>query len=177
MMIRYKAASRSVRVETKALKRAKRRQRSTQKALKIAQTIAESIQRDAHSHIAGLVTRCLSAVFGDEAYQFRLVHEQKRNRTEVRAVFVRDGEEMDPMSETGGGAVDVAAFALRLSVLMMRHPPVRRAIIADEPFRFVSEEYRPRLKHLIELLASELDMQIILVTHLRDLECGKIVRI
>jgi DNA repair exonuclease SbcCD ATPase subunit len=149
---------------------------ATAAALEIARGIAEVLQRDAHTRIAGLVTRCLSAVFGDEAYEFRIITEQKRNRTEARAVFVRDGEEFDALSSIGGGVVDVAAFALRVAVILAQDP-VRRLLILDEPMKFVSAEYRPQVRALLETLADELDVQIVLVTHISDLELGKIVRI
>jgi DNA repair exonuclease SbcCD ATPase subunit len=115
-------------------------------------------------------------VFGDEAYEFRIITEQKRNRTEARAVFVRDGEEFDALSSIGGGVVDVAAFALRVAVILAQDP-VRRLLILDEPMKFVSAEYRPQVRALLETLADELDVQIVLVTHISDLELGKIVRI
>jgi DNA repair exonuclease SbcCD ATPase subunit len=149
---------------------------ATAAALEIARGIAEVLQRDAHTRIAVLVTRCLSAVFGDEAYEFRIITEQKRNRTEARAVFVRDGEEFDALSSIGGGVVDVAAFALRVAVILAQDP-VRRLLILDEPMKFVSAEYRPQVRALLETLADELDVQIVLVTHISDLELGKIVRI
>lgn len=145
-------------------------------ALDIARSVAEALQRDVHERIAGLVTRCLSAVFGEDAYEFRILTEQKRGRTEARAVFVRDEEEFDALSSIGGGVVDVAAFALRIAVLLARHDS-RRVFVADEPFRFVSAHYRPQVRYLLEKLSEELDVQFIIVTHIEEFEMGEIINI
>lgn len=148
----------------------------TSEALAIARTVAEDLQRDAHERIAGLVTRCLSAVFGDDAYEFKIVTEQKRGRTEARAVFVRDDEEFDALSSIGGGVIDVAAFALRVSVLLTQ-TNTRRVLLLDESFRFVSADYRPAVRDMLEMLSHELDVQIISVTHISDLEIGNVITI
>jgi ABC-type Fe3+/spermidine/putrescine transport system ATPase subunit len=84
---------------------------------------------------------------------------------------------MDPLDATGGGVCDVAAFALRVACLMLSQPPKRRLLVADEPFRFVSEEYRPAVRQMIETLADELGIQFILVTHATEFEIGKVVRL
>ena len=115
-------------------------------------------------------------MFGEDAYEFRILTEQKRGRTEARAVFVRDEEEFDALSSIGGGVVDVAAFALRIAVLLARTDS-RRVFVADEPFRFVSANYRPQVRYLLEKLAEELDVQFILVTHIQEFEMGEVINI
>jgi len=142
----------------------------------VLQSAAQAVQQEAHHRIADLVSRCLETIF-DDPYEFRIVFEQKRGKTEARLVFVRDGMELDPLGSAGGGVVDVAAFALRLSCLMLVRPPLRRILILDEPFRFVSAEYRPRLRALILQLADELGVQFIMVTHIQELKCGSVVTI
>lgn len=142
-------------------------------AQKIVQAIAEAIQQEAHGRIAGVVSRCLAAVFEDP-YEFRIVFEQSRGRTEARLVFARDGVEVNPIDSSGGGVVDVAAFALRLSCLMLSRPARRRVVVMDEPFRFVSKAYRPAVAMLLMQLAKELQVQFIIVTHFPELAIGKV---
>jgi len=50
-------------------------------------------------------------------------------------------------------------------------------LILDEPFRFLSIEYRPKIRELIQQLSEELDFQFIMVTHAQELEIGEIIRI
>lgn len=150
--------------------------RATEEAQSILQHIATTIQEQAHSKIASVVTRCLEAVF-DDPYEFQITFERKRGKTEAVLSFVRDGQQVHPLSASGGGVVDVAAFALRLACLMLSVPRKRRTLVLDEPFKFVSKEYRHRIRELLETLAEEMDVQFIMVTHIPELECGKVVEI
>lgn len=145
-----------------------------QTAQQIIQQIAQQIQEQAHNQIASVVTKCLEAVF-DEPYTFRILFEKKRGRTEARLIFERDGMEIDPMTGSGGGVIDVASFALRLSCLMLCKPQLRKILILDEPFKFVSEEYRRQIKLLLEQLSEEMKVQFIIITHINELKTGKII--
>lgn len=177
MLSKRSHAAERVKEERKALTVAEDRLANLLEAQTILQKIAQTVQQQAHDRIAAVVSRCLSAVFAEEAYEFRIAFERKRGRTEARLVFVRDGHELSPRSSSGGGVIDVAAFALRLACLMLSRPSLRRLIVLDEPFRFVSSEYRPQLKAMLETLAKEMDVQFVLVTHIEDLEIGKVVEI
>lgn len=140
----------------------------------IAQSVAQAIQQKAHNQIAGVVSKCLETVF-DEPYHFKILFEQKRGRTEARLAFERDGMEIDPLTASGGGVVDVASFALRLSCMMLNKPKLRRVLVMDEPFKFVSQGYRENVRTMLEQLSKELKIQIIMVTHIDELVTGKVV--
>lgn len=151
------------------------RLRILEEAQSLAQSVAEAVQNRGCERIAQLVTRCLG-IF-DEPYTFQIKVERARGRTEARLLLVRDGVEVDPQSGAGGGVLDVAAFALRVACLVLRRPPLRRFLCLDEPFRFVSEEYRPRVRSLLESLSKELGVQFLIVTHDPLLQTGQVVRI
>lgn len=142
----------------------------------IAQTAAAAVQRQAHDQIARVVSRCLAAVF-DDPYTFTITFERKRGRTEARLGLRRGDLETDPRDGVGGGVVDVAAFALRVAALVLSRPARRRLIVLDEPFKWVSAEYRPRLRLMLETLADELAVQFVIVTHFADLQIGKVIEI
>lgn len=174
---RYRAAQRVVKAETTALAEAQATAATAREVHAIFQEASTQTQRLAHSRIAAVASRCLSAVF-DDPYDFRLVFESKRNRTEVRLVFTRGGVDLDdPVDSCGGGVVDVAAFALRLACLMLMHPPRRRLLVLDEPFKHLSREYRPRVAALLQTLTREMGVQIIMVTHDPALCMGRVVEI
>lgn len=145
-------------------------------AQSIAQLVAQAIQQKAHQQIAGVVSKCLSLVF-DEPYNFKIKFEQKRGRTEAQLLFERSGLEIDPMTASGGGVVDVASFALRLSCLLLSKPKLSKVLVLDEPFKFVSEEYRENVRLMLEQLSKEMKLQIIFVTHIPELVTGKVVQL
>jgi ABC-type sugar transport system ATPase subunit len=138
-------------------------------AATIVQTIAQAIQQEAHARVAGVVTRCLAAVFPDP-YEFRIEFDRKRGRTEARM-------EIDPQTAAGGGVVDVAAFALRLSAILLAQPQRRRVMVLDEPFKFLSADRRDAVRDLLETLSAELGVQFVIVTHIDELQAGTVVRI
>jgi DNA repair exonuclease SbcCD ATPase subunit len=173
----YLHAKTTARKERQRLKQLRGLVRAAMEAQALIQAVAAEVQGKAQRKVSALVSRCLREVFGEHAYLFRLKLEAKRGKTEARPVFVRDGKELDPVDESGLGQVDVAAFALRLAALLLHNPPVRRMMVLDEPFKWVSEEYLPRVRDLLEALATELGVQIVMSTHLRELEVGNVIRI
>ena len=145
-------------------------------ARKLLQEAAQAVQQRAHARIAATVGRCLTAVF-DEPYAFDISFEQKRGRTEAVLTFERGGYKVDPLSQTGGGVVDVCSFALRLASLLASRPPRRRLMVMDEPFKHLYKGNRPAVRQLLEQLASELGVQMIIVTHDPALQIGKVVQL
>jgi DNA repair exonuclease SbcCD ATPase subunit len=146
-----------------------------QTAVSIVQTVAQSIEQAVHNKIAVVVSNCLEAIF-DDPYTFKITFERKRNRTEAQLLFTRNGMDVDPMTAAGGGAVDVAAFALRVACLTIQKH-LQQVLILDEPFRFVSREFRPRIRALIESLSRDLGIQFLIVTHMDVLRTGTVVTI
>lgn len=131
------------------------------------QIIAKSTQSQVKVHIEDLVTRALEAVFPDP-YTFCVDFEMKRNKTEAKLLFERGGNKVDPMDSTGGGAVDIAAFALRIALWAIgKSSPT---LIFDEPFRFLSSGYQSKAGELLKELSRLLGVQFIIVTHNVNLE-------
>jgi len=135
----------------------------SEQAHAIILNIAQTIQQTVHARISNTVTRCLNSVFSDP-YEFQIQFERKRGKTEARMVFLRDGLVLDdPLNQVGGGVIDVAAFGLRLACIMMIRPRRRRLLVLDEPLKNVrGKDNRMRVRMLLESLAEEMDMQIIL---------------
>ena len=148
----------------------------------LLQSVAQEIQQEVHSRIAGVVSRSLEAIFDDRAYEFQIIFDKKRGRTEARLAFVRDGLVLDnPAEEVGGGVIDVAAFALRLACLSLIRPPVRKVLILDEPFAKIRGiAYRRRVRDLLTQLSEEMGIQIILNVDIEsypEFELGKVVEV
>ena len=172
----FRASRQTVKTESICLLELEDKLSFAQDAQNILQHVAQAVQQEAHDRIAGVVSKCLETVF-DEPYEFKIVFDRKRGKTEAKLLFSRNGMDVDPLTASGGGVVDVAAFALRLACLVLTRPPTRRIIVADEPFRFVSAEYRGRVRRLLETLSEEMKVQFVMVTHIDALKCGKVVEL
>ncbi len=171
-------ACRQVKEEKECLTEAKQHTLDVQQAQKIVQELAEQIQHQVHARIAGVVTRCLKTVFEEDAPEFRISFVQRRGRTEADLRFVRNGNEYEPKGASGCGAIDVAAFALRLVALLLKKPAGRRLLIFDEPMRFLNgERYQERVAELIQSLADEFKVQFIIATDDEFLKLGKVVEL
>jgi len=124
-------AVQKVREEKRLLGEAKEQLLACQEAQGLIQHTAQDLQAKAHGQIASVVSRCLEAVFGEDAYEFRITFERKRGKTEARLSFIRNDNELDPKEASGGGAIDVAAFALRLACLLLSRPRQRLLIVVN----------------------------------------------
>lgn len=172
----YTRASQQVEEETTAIAECKETESHVAEAGVILQVVAQEVQQQAHDRIAGVVSRCLTAVFSDP-YTFQIHFDKKRGRTEARLVFFRDGNEIHPTMGASGGVKEVAAFALRVACLMLTKPAPRKILFLDEPFGGVDVFNRPRVAELLLTLAEELGIQFVLVTHQEDFTVGTIVEI
>ena len=141
----------------------------------ILNTYARKVQEEVHLYLEELVSAALSIVF-DEPYEFHISRSDSLTKSEARMLFRRNKMLVDPMDAAGGGVVDVAAFALRLGcILLQKGTP--RLLILDEPFKFVSKNYLPRVQELLHHLSSKYEFRIIMVTHLSELETGEVIRL
>lgn len=159
----YRAAAAGVKQDTHAVLDAEDRENYTLEAQSILQSTAVVIQQKAHDRIAGVVSRCLEAVF-DDPYEFKIQFVQKRGKTEANLLFVRRGLVLeDPINSVGGGVLDVAAFALRVACLVLEKPLKRRLLVLDEPFsRLRGQQNRERMRDLVESLAEDFGVQFVL---------------
>jgi len=162
--------------EAAALKQSQKHLEHSRQAQEVLQLLAQAVQQKAHERIAHVVSSCLSAVF-DDPYEFHIEFERKRGRTEASLRFRRRGLEVDPLTASGGGVVDVAAFALRIACLVMHRPRLSRVLIMDEPFKFVSAQYQEGVRTMLEQISQEMKVQIVLVTHDLNLATGKVLEL
>jgi len=169
----YRHAVASVKDERAGLADLKAAEQIARDGQTVLQLVAHAVQEKAIRQIEKVVTHAIRTVGWD--YDFKLKVERKRGKTEAKPVFVRDGHEVDPRYGAGGGVTDVAAFALRLIVLKMSTPKLRQLVVLDEPFRGINgEEYRRRAAELVERLAADLNVQVVLATGHDWLRIGEV---
>jgi len=142
----------------------KRSLRRHEQAREVIREVGLKTQQQLQYHISDITSLALEAVFNDP-YQLVVEFVQRRNKTECDLFFRRDGQRMDPLSASGGGAVDVASFALRIASWSMEHPKPRNVIILDEPLRFLSANHQEKASVMIKEISKKLGIQFIIVTH------------
>jgi chromosome segregation ATPase len=135
-----------------------------EQAKEIIRLVGLKTQQQLQYHISDITSLALSSVF-PEPYELKVEFLQRRNKTECDLLFVRDGKEIDPLEASGYGAVDVAAFALRIASWSMDVDRSRNIIILDEPMRFLSDGYQENASKMIKEVSEKLGIQFIIVTH------------
>lgn len=147
-----------------------------EQAQTIMQLVAQATQEELKYHISELVTLALTAVF-DENIEFEVDFQQRRNQTEADLWFLREGEREHPLNASGGGLVDVAAFALRVSLWSLQKPRCRPILILDEPFQHVKgEAANIRAIQMVKEVSNRMKLQVIMVSDervpLEEIEAG-----
>lgn len=146
------------------LRTGKRNLHRHEQAREIIREVGLATQRELQFHISDITSLALEAVFPDP-YALSVEFVQRRNKTECDLFFVRGDDKIDPLTASGGGAVDVAAFALRIASWSMARPRSRNVIVLDEPLRFLSVDLQERASMMIKELSEKLGLQFIIVTH------------
>ena len=142
------------------------------KLLEQAQAFLQKVAQDTQSQlkfqIEDIVNLALETCFPNE-YQFQLQFNIARGKTDAELVFLsqKTGRLIDPMNASGGGVVDLTAFALRIASYALEQG-VDNVIILDEPFRFVSKDLVDRAGEILKVLSTKLGLQIIIVTHIPE---------
>jgi hypothetical protein len=130
----------------------------------IVRKVGLETQKELEYNISEIVNMALEIVF-DDPYKLKVEFVQRRNKTECDLFFERDKNLIKPLDDSGGGALDVASFALRLASWTMQTPHTMPLLLLDEPFKHLKgEESNLRVLEMIHKLGHELGLQIIMVS-------------
>lgn len=133
-----------------------------QKALEFIKDIALQTQGQLEFQLGDMVSAGLNTVF-DQAYEFVVKFELRRDKTECDLFFKKQDELVDPLLFSGLGAADVAAFALRCASWSMVNK-YRNTLLLDEPFKHLKGvKENKRVLKLMKLLSDKLKLQIICI--------------
>ncbi|MFP4025767.1 MAG: hypothetical protein ACLFVR_14685 [Thiohalospira sp.] len=135
-----------------------------EQAREIMREVSLKTQQQLQYHISDITTLALDAVF-PEPYALIAEFVKRRNKIDCDLYFVRDGEKIDPINASGGGAVDVAALSLRVASWSMNRPRTRNTIILDEPMRFLSRDLQEKASLMLKEISKKLNIQFIIITH------------
>ena len=135
---------------------------AVEKAQVLFQTVAQQTQEKLRFHIEDIVQSALDTCYPGR-YEFKVIFEIKRGKTEARIILDREGQELPPQDATGGGIVDLISFSLRLAAWSLsKTDPL---IILDEPWKWLSVNLRPLAGEILKGLSTKMGLQIVMVTH------------
>ena len=155
---------RNIAETTEEVKDLKRDLRRHEQAREIVKKVGVETQKQLSYQIGDITSLALDAVFTDP-YELVVDFVQRRNKTECDLLFAKSDSRIDPLSASGGGVVDVAAFALRVASWSMQNPRSRNVIIMDEPMRFLSRDLQEKASQMLKEISEKLGLQFIIITH------------
>ena len=133
------------------------------KARWILNTIIGETQQSFKEKVESLTTTALQSVF-KRKFEFKLIFEEKRNKTTIRPAIFEDGEEFTPKDEMGGSALNIVSFVLQIIFVILEQPQRRRFLILDEPFHWMGN-LKEKAGQMMKELSEKLAFQILFVTH------------
>ncbi len=141
----------------------KKQLRAHEKAKEVIRQVGLKTQQQLSYNISEITSMALNAVL-KEPYDLEIEFVERRNKTECDIFFKRDGNIIDPY-DGGGGAVDVAAFALRVASWSMQRPRSRNTLLLDEPFKHLKgEEANRKMLEMVHQVSTKLGLQIVMVS-------------
>lgn len=138
--------------------------------------VALETQEQLRYHISEIVTLAMDAVL-DDPYELEVDFVPKRGKTECELWFKRDGERMRPIDATGGGTVDIGAFALRIALWTLKVNKTRNTLVLDEPFKHLrGADNNRRAIQMVKEISQKIGLQVIIVCDeqmkMEDIEVG-----
>ena len=156
--------NRSIEQTSTDIQQGKKSLKRHEEAREIIKTVGLETQQQLQYHISDITSLALNAVFSDP-YKLLVEFVQRRNKTECDLLFKRGETTVEPLSGSGGGAVDVASFALRVASWSMQEGNSENVIILDEPLHWLSTDLQDYASQMIKELSEKLGLQFIIVTH------------
>ena len=135
-----------------------------EKAREIIRLVGKETQEQLTFHISDVTSLAMETVF-ENPYKLCMDFVQRRDKTECDITFERNGEKVNPLDSSGGGAADIASFALRIASYSMAVRKTRNTIILDEPFKFLSRDKIDKASQMLKELSNKLNIQFIIVSH------------
>ena len=161
-----KVLTQQITVENSILSTLKIDYSDMKKAVEVLDFIQKSSNEMVKSKFEELVTNFIQFVTEDESYQFLVEFGKKGNIpiAEFKLKSPSSGEEFLPINEcSGGGIIDIVSIALRITV--MQFLDVEPLLMLDESLKGLSENYQAKAVEFIKMLTTDLDYQVIMITH------------
>lgn len=143
-----------------------------EKTTRLLLLLGTRAREESKSVLENMVTTGLQYIFEDSS-EFKINYTEREKAGVVEAEFLivakYEGREVvsDPTQYESGGYLDVISAILRIALAEMFH--IKGPIVLDEPTKHLSEEYVPRFAEFIRRVSTDMNRQIIIISHSRVL--------
>lgn len=134
-----------------------------EKARIIIQEVGLKTQQRLQYNISEITSLALEAIMPDP-YEVVINFVERRGTTECDITFLRKEMEIDP-SSSGGGAQDIASFALRVASWSMRTPRNNNVLLLDEPFKHLKgESANEAMLSVVKQISERIGIQVVMIS-------------
>jgi len=134
----------------------------------IIQEVSKIIQNQIKIHIEDIVSYALNSIF-EEKHNFILEFVNRRNKTECDIFIEKDSLKLNPMTDNGGGIIDIISFTCKLALWNLQRGNKNNTFILDEPFHYLSKDLHEKAGIMLKKLSEKLNIQIVMVSHSGEL--------
>lgn len=131
--------------------------------------ILVTMQSDVVHYIEQIVTDLITHVFGEQ-YRFVFDVSVERGKPALTPLIEKNGQQVSPKDEMGGGLMDVLSLGLRMALWSLDQQTVAPVLVLDEPGKYLDRSRVPLFGEALRQLSEQLGLQIIMVTHLDELK-------
>jgi len=163
---RKKFLEKQIKVYEDSLSVLTKKKATLDKAVMVAQVVAQDLQSSLEGYVSQMVSLALAAVFPDP-YEFVLRFEKGRGKTGAEMLFKKGENEGPPMKVSGGGPKDIASLALRPVVWSLN--PNEPFFYLDEPAKFVSRDLQQKVSFIIKDMSDKLGIQFLINSHIPEI--------
>ncbi len=140
------------------------------KEVEVLTVVQEMTRNKIKEGFENMVSYALRSVFNQD-YKFVLNFDKRGNLSELdfNILAPERTEAGDVLEGFGGGVIDVASLALRITLMEISKPRMMGFICLDESMKHLSKLYVPNCCKWIKKISKDLNRQIIWVTHNEDI--------
>jgi DNA repair ATPase RecN len=141
-------------------------QKLDEKSIEVLALVQKSTRDKIKEAFQNLVTFALKSIY-QEDYKFALEFSQRGNIGELNFKLKdpKSNEYRDLLECHAGGSLDIISLALRFVLLQTIRPKVEGFVVADEPTKQLSRNYRQNEYNFYKHISEKLGRQLIIITH------------
>lgn len=134
------------------------------KAKTIVNDVAIQTQQQLTFHIGEIATMAMQSVL-ENPYKLRVNFVERRGKTECDLMYERNRLVIKPIKNSGGGALDIGAFALRIATWNMMKDKSMNVFLLDEPFKHLKgNDTNIKALNMVKEVCNKVGVQVVMIS-------------